>query len=223
MKKILFVSLSFFLVQCAWAQNSESSAGSANIYTVSTGETILSFGIVDAEPLNTGTVARFTPFFNFGQQVHFDFSENFGIYTGLNLRNVGMITDLNDSVRVKQRTYNLGLPIAFKIGDVEGWRFSAGFEAELAFAYKQKVYVNDEKRKSSSWFDDRVEIFQPSVFAEVVRKDGNYIRFKYYLNDFLTADQMINVPGVDYSPTRSSMFYVSVGYAIKNKDIKSTF
>ncbi|MFC3879055.1 hypothetical protein ACFOSV_02655 [Algoriphagus namhaensis] len=222
MKKLLLSFFCLVLAQAAFAQES-TAQGSTNIYTMSTGETILSFGIVDAEPLNTGTVARFTPFFNFGQQLHFDFSPSFGIYTGLNVRNVGMITDLNDSVRVKQRTYNLGLPIAFKIGDVEGWRFSAGFEAEIAFAYKQKVYVNGEKRKSSSWFDDRVEIFQPSVFAEIVGKDGNFIRFKYYLNDFLTANQQINVPGVEYNPTRSSMFYVSIGYAIKNKNIKSSF
>lgn len=223
MKKILLASLCFLLTQVVSAQGSDSSEGSANIYTVSTGETILSFGIVDAEPLNTGTVARFTPFFNFGQQLHFDFSENFGIYTGLNLRNVGMITDLNDSVRVKQRTYNLGIPIAFKIGQVEGWRFSGGFEAEFAFAYKQKVYVNGEKRKSSGWFDDRVEIFQPSVFAEIVGKEGNFIRFKYYLTDYLSADQQINVEGVNYNPTRSSMFYISLGYAIKNKQISSRF
>ena len=222
MKKLLLSFFCLVLAQASFAQES-SPQGSTNIYTMSTGETILSFGIVDAEPLNTGTVARFTPFFNFGQQLHFDFSPNFGIYTGLNVRNVGMITDLNDSVRVKQRTYNLGLPIAFKIGDVEGWRFSAGFEAEIAFAYKQKVYVNGEKRKSSAWFDDRVEIFQPSVFAEIVGKDGNFIRFKYYLNDFLTTNQQINVPGVEYNPTRSSMFYVSIGYAIKNKNIKSSF
>ncbi|MHA7131714.1 hypothetical protein [Algoriphagus namhaensis] len=220
MKKLLVVTLFLAFYSATYSQETSSKT---NIYTASTGETILSFGIVDAEPLNTGTVARFTPFFNFGQQVHFDFSQSFGIFTGLNVRNVGMITDLNDSVRVKQRTYNLGIPIAFKIGDVEGWRFTAGFEAEFAFAYKQKVYVNGEKRKSSSWFDDRVEIFQPSVFAEVVGKDGNFIRFKYYLSNYLTQDQQINVPGVEYNPTSSNLFYISVGYVLKNKTIKNSF
>jgi len=225
MKKILLGFLVLCFVQASLAQDS---GKGTNIYTASTGETILSFGMVEAEPLNTGTVARFTPFFNFGQQLHFDFSNSFGIFTGLNVRNVGIITDLDDpsiedEIRVKQRTYNLGIPLAFKVGDVEGWRFTGGFEAEFAFAYKQKVYVNGEKRKSSAWFDDRVEIFQPSVFVEVVGKEGNFIRFKYYLNDYLTENQMLNIDGLDFNPTRSNMFYISVGYVIKNKQIKNSF
>ncbi|WP_296702854.1 hypothetical protein [Algoriphagus sp.] len=188
-------------------------------YTASTGETILSFGILEAEPLETGTIPRFTPFFNFGQQLHYDFSDKFGFYTGLNLRNVGMINDLNDSIRIKQRTYNVGIPIALKVGDMEGFQFAAGFEAEFAVAYKQKVYVNGEKRKSSAWFDDRTNTFLPSVFAEFKNEQGNFIRFKYYLSDYLqTENQKINVPGVDYRPTSSQMFYVSIGYVINNRD-----
>mgnify|MGYP000586751047 CR=1 FL=1 len=117
MKKILLGFLVLFFVQASFAQDS---GKGTNIYTASTGETILSFGMVEAEPLNTGTVARFTPFFNFGQQLHFDFSNSFGLFTGLNVRNVGIITDLDgpsveDEIRVKQRTYNLGIPIAFKV------------------------------------------------------------------------------------------------------------
>ncbi len=220
MKKILLGFLVLLFAHTSFAQDTESGT---NIYTASTGETIFSFAPVTADPLNTGTVVRFTPFFNFGQQVHFDFSNSFGIFSGLNIRNVGIITDLTEEVRVKQRTYNLGIPIAFKVGDVEGWRFTGGFEAEFAFAYKQKVYVNGEKRKSSAWFDDRVEIFQPSVFVEVVGKEGNFIRFKYYLNDYLSQDQMLNVEGLDFNPTDSNMFYISVGYVIKNKTIKDSF
>lgn len=216
MKKFLLIALSCTLSFALLAQEGPSAK---KPYTVSTGETILSFGILEAEPLETSTVARFTPFFNFGQQVHFDFSEKSGFYTGLNIRNVGMINDLNDSVRVKQRTYNLGIPVAFKFGDMEGLQVAAGFEAEFAIAYKQKVYVNGEKRKSSAWFDDRTNIFLPSLFAEFKNKEGNFIRFKYYLSDYLQTDnQQINVPGVDYRPTSSQMFYVSIGYAIRNMD-----
>ena len=190
-------------------------------YTASTGETILSFGILEAEPLETGTIPRFTPFFNFGQQLHYDFSDNFGFYAGLNVRNVGMINDLNDSIRIKQRTYNVGIPIALKVGNMEGFQFAAGFEAEFAIAYKQKVYVNGEKRKSSAWFDDRTNTFLPSVFAEFKNEQGNYIRFKYYLSDYLqTENQQINVPGVEYRPTSSQMFYVSIGHVIKNREFR---
>ncbi|WP_139316519.1 hypothetical protein [Algoriphagus marinus] len=218
------ILLIFFLsgVTKGFSQDSMApSASKKHVYTASASETIFSFGIVDAAPLNTSTIPRFTPFFNFGQQLHMDFSENFGIYTGIGIRNVGMINDLNDSVRVKQRTYNVGIPVAVKFGDMDGWQAALGFEAEFAVAYKQKVYVNGEKRKSSGWFDDRNNLFQPSVFAELKGKEGNYIRFKYYLSDFLTSDQQINVPGVDYTPTQSQLFYVSIGYVIKNRDIKT--
>jgi len=216
MKKFLLVILSFTFSLGLMAQQEKSIR---KAYTVSTGETILSFGILKAKPLETSTVARFTPFFNFGQQIHFDFSDKFGIYTGLNLRNVGLINDLNDSIRIKQRTYNLGIPIAFKVGDMERFNLAAGFEAEFAIAYKQKVYVNGEKRKSNSWFDDRTNIFLPSVFVEFKNKEGNFIRFKYYVSDYLkTNNQKINVPGVEYRPTSSQLFYVSVGYAIRNRD-----
>jgi len=191
------------------------------VYSASVSETILSFGIVEAAPLNTGTIARFTPFFNFGQQLHIDFSDHLGMYFGLGLRNVGMITNLNDSVRVKQRTYNVGIPLALKFGNMESWQGAIGAEAEFAIAYKQKVFVNGEKRKSGSWFDDRTNIFLPSVFAEFKGKDGNFIRFKYYLTDYLTSNQKINVPGVEYRPTQSQLFYISMGYVIKNKDFKS--
>ncbi len=192
-----------------------------DVYTASTSETIFSFGIVDAAPLNTGTILRFSPFFNFGQQLHVDFSENLGMYVGLGLRNVGMINDLNDSIRVKQRTYNVGIPVALKFGNMEGWQGAIGAEAEFAVAYKQKVYVNGEKRKSSAWFDDRTNIFLPSVFVELKGKMGNYVRFKYYLTDYLTSNQKINVPGVEYNPTQSQLFYISFGYVIKNRDFKS--
>lgn len=191
-----------------------------NWYSVSASETILSWGSVEATGLETSNIARFTPFINFSTQFHKDLSEKSGFYTGLAVRNVGIITDLNDSVRVKQRVYTIGIPIAMKFGDMNGNLAAVGFENEFAINYKQKTYVNDEKSKSNIWFSDRTNIYLPSVFIEFKSKMGNYIRFKYYLTDFLETDnQKINVAGIDYSPTKSTMMYLSVGYAIKTKEI----
>lgn len=218
-KKTIFLLFFLFGSLKSFSQEvSKLPKDSTKVYTASVTETIFSFGIVDAPPLSTGSIPRFTPFFNFGQQLHLDFSDRFGMYTGIGVRNVGMITDLNDTVRVKQRTYNVGIPVAVKFGDMNGWQGALGFEAEFAIAYKQKVYVNGEKRKSGSWFDDRTNTFLPSVFAELKGKDGNYIRFKYYLSDYLSSNQRINVPGVEYRPTQSQLFYISLGVVIKNKD-----
>ena len=220
MKKIiLFASFAVFSFN-AISQEISIAEKTREMYTVSATETILSWGNVESAGLETANIARFTPFINFGTQLHMDFSEKSGFYTGLTVRNVGIITNLNDSVRVKQRVYTVGIPVAFKVGDMDGNLFAAGFEAEFAINYKQKVFVNEEKSKSNIWFSDRTNIFLPSVFAEVKSKYGNYIRFKYYLTDFLQeGNQKVNVSGVDYNPTRSTMMYVSVGLMMRNLEI----
>ena len=220
MKKIVLFAAFAVLSFNAISQEIGTAAKTKEIYTVSATETILSWGNVESAGLDIKNIGRFTPFLNFGQQLHFDFNEKSGFYTGLSVRNVGIITELNDSVRVKQRVYTVGIPVAFKAGDMDGNLFAAGFEAEFAINYKQKVFVNDEKSKSNIWFSDRTEIFLPSVFAEVKSKYGNYIRFKYYLTDFLQeGNQKVNVAGVDYNPTRSTMMYVSVGLMMRNLEI----
>lgn len=216
MKKLL---LSFFLISSSISLYAQEES-TKNWYAVTASETILSWGSVEATGLETKNIGRFTPFINFSTQFHKDFSDKSGFYTGLAVRNVGIITELNDSVRVKQRVYTIGIPIAAKFGDMKGNLAAIGFENEFAINYKQKVYVNEEKSKSNIWFSDRTKIYLPSVFAEFKSKTGNYIRFKYYLTDFLESDnQKINVAGVDYVPTKSNMMYVSVGYAIKSRDI----
>ncbi len=193
-------------------------------YTKSVSEIIFSWGDVEAAGLNVEPVVRFTAFLHLGQQWHIDFSEKAGFYTGLSLRNVGMINDLNDSVRVKQRVYTAGIPVAFKVGDMKGFHLAVGAEAEFALAYKQKVFINDEKNKTNEWFSDRTEIFLPSAFAEIHTKQGGYIKFKYYLSDFLVeGKQKVNVPNLNYVPTKSQMMYVSFGYAIDTKKAKKIY
>lgn len=216
MKKLLLVALFLGFGLSLFAQEKTNK----NWYGVGASETILSFGSVENNGEDLSNVVRFSPFINFSSLFHKDFSEKSGFYTGLSIRNVGMINDVNDSVRVKQRVYTLGIPIAIKFGDMNGNLGAIGFENEFALNYKQKVYVNEAKSKSNIWFSDRTKIYLPSVFVEFKGKMGNYIRFKYYLTDFLETDnQKLNVAGVDYSPTRSTLFYVSTGLMLKNFDI----
>lgn len=187
-------------------------------YWASASELILSGASVENSGVKLDNIVRFSAFFHVGQQLHFDFSDNAGFYTGLSVRNIGMINDLNDSVRIKQRVYTLGIPAAFKFGNMERTNLAIGAEAEFAFAYKQKVFINDEKSKTSEWFSDRTNIFLPSAFAEIRTKEGGYIKFKYYLSDFLVEDkQKVNGTTQPFVPNQSQMFYVSFGYAIKSK------
>jgi hypothetical protein len=200
------------------------------IYLKSASEFIFSVGIMDAyvedAALNTDLeidpVVRFSGFFHLQEQLHIDFSPSFGIYTGLGLRNIGMINKINDSIRVKQRVYSLGIPFALKLGKLPGgWFVAAGAEGELFIHYKQKDFYDDDKRKFGEWFSDRVNLINPSVFLDINSKKGSYIRFKYYLNDFLVSDkQQVNLGNGNkfvFYPEKSQLFYVALGTTIKHK------
>jgi len=189
-------------------------------YYVSSSEFIFSQGNVEADPNETKDRVRFSGFLHLQEELHYDFNDKFGVFTGLALRNIGIITDINDSVKIKQRVYTLGVPVGFKVGNMNGNNLMLGFEAELALNYKQKVFVNSSKQKANIWFSNRTEIFLPSLFAQVTTKSGVYVKFKYYLTDFLVEDkQKIDVKDVDYNPTKSSMAYISIGYTISGNKL----
>jgi hypothetical protein len=222
MKKSLRYLLVICIVSSANAQLMQ--APLKKVYTASASELIFSFGNVKDPKLDVSNILRFSCFLHLQQQVHFNLYKNIGIYSGLSIRNVGFINDLNDTIKLKQRVYTLGLPLAIKLGNMSSSSYaSIGVEGELAFHYKQKVFVNDEKSRTSLWFSNRTNIFLPSAFAEIKFKQGTYVRFKYYLNDFLIGkNQKINVSGVDFKPTESTLFYVSLGFVLPSYKKKST-
>lgn len=221
MKKTLFFLL-FILVNTM--MNAQTEEGKTEIprrtYFETASEFIFSSGAVEADPLNVDDNVRFSAFLHIQEQMHFDLNDHFGFYTGVSIRNVGIITDLNDSVKIKQRVYTAGIPLALKIGLMKKTFLAIGGEAEFALNYKQKVFVNGVKNKMNEWFSDRSEIFLPSLFAEVHAPKGFYIKFKYYLTDFLVSDkQKIDVQGIAYVPTKSPMAYLSFGMAIPDRKL----
>ncbi len=228
MKRILVTALTTLFCAGVFGQSvaidTTAPAEKKKAYWLSTSELILSGANVENKGVKLDNIVRFSAFFHAGQQVHFDFSENAGFYTGISLRNIGMINDLNDSVRIKQRVYTLGVPAAFKLGNMKGFHIALGAEAEFAIAFKQKVFVNDEKSKTTEWFSDRTNIFLPSTFAEIRTKQGGYIKFKYYLSDFLVeGKQKVNGTTETFVPNKSQLFYVSFGYALNSKAAKATY
>ena len=198
------------------------------VYFKSASEFIFSAGSMEAvgdsafrKDLSVDPVVRFSGFFHLQEQLHIDFSRSFGIFTGIGLRNIGMINKLNDSIRVKQRVYSLGIPVAIKLGKIPGgWYVAAGAEGELFMHYKQKDFYDDDKRKFGEWFSDRVELINPSVFLDINSNKGSYIRFKYYLNDFLVSDkQQVNLGNgnkLNFYPEKSQLFYVAIGTTVKH-------
>ena len=182
---------------------------------------------------------RFTVFFHLGQYIHYDFNDNVGLYSGLGIRNVGMITDETlpqtvamsgadvpyEDYKVIRRQYMLGLPLAFKVGSFDKhFYFFAGGEYEMAFVLKEKYWSGSfdrdgSKTKNVKWFSNQTPTFLPSVFAGVQFPGGINIRFKYYLTDFLDTDYRVSSNSQEGSAfnlsdlsryKESQVFYVSV-------------
>ncbi|MCR9081448.1 MAG: hypothetical protein NXH89_03450, partial [Cyclobacteriaceae bacterium] len=105
---VLFLSTSFLQ-----AQDSETAYPSK--YWSSGGEWIFSTGNVEGQ----NNVVRWSPVINLQNFLNFDRSQNFGWFTGVNLRNVGFIYDESPSIRKKFRTYNLGVPLGLKFGNLD--------------------------------------------------------------------------------------------------------
>jgi hypothetical protein len=148
---------------------------------------------------------RFTCFLHIGQYFHMDFNNSFGLYSGLAIRNVGMITNetLPQTVsttgedvpytkyNVIRRQYMLGVPLAIKLGSFKNhfYMFGGG-EYEMAFHFKEKYWTDSydrsgPKTKSTEWFAGQTPTFIPSVFVGIQFPGGVNLKFKYYLTDFL--------------------------------------
>jgi len=178
----------------------------------------------------TKNIVRFTLFFHLQSQWHYDFNRNVGFYLGAALRNVGFIHEWdmgNYDLKLKHRSYALGAPIALKLGNLkEGYYAAIGIEPELMFAYKRKVLVDNKRvRRDTEWFSDRVNIFNPSAFAEFRFKGGTYVRAKYYLNNFLTdKPDRFTLPGnlilTQITPGDNNLFSISIGTVIRTKSKK---
>ncbi|QHS61231.1 PorT family protein [Chitinophaga agri] len=162
-------------------------------YTTFGGEgALLSFGrdIRDAGK-HVPSIPRFTLFFNIGTNYNYDFNRNFGFFSGINLKNIGLITkDDIDSVKLKRRVYTLGVPLGFKIGDLRrGVYFFAGGSYDLAFNYKEKKFINgDKKEKFNEWFSDRTPLLMPSLFAGLNMAPGFGVKVQYYPNNFFNKE-----------------------------------
>jgi hypothetical protein len=187
------------------------------VYTTSGGEIIFQSAIIESNGENLNTNIRFTLAFHLGELVHFDFGENIGIFSGIGVRNVGFITNEED-IKIKFRSYNLGIPLALKIGSFKKNLYVfGGAEYEWMFHFKQKTFRDGTKYKKSAWFSEQTPAFIPSVFAGIQFPEGFQLKFKYYLNDFLNH-KYNGGPYENYTLlNKSQIWYISVSYMIRNK------
>ena len=207
---------------------SQSSQNKSKPYVTTGGELIFSFANVEQNGNSEGSVTRFSPVINLQVMLNKDVSKKFGLFTGLALRNVGYITkdyiDVSNSVTYKKkfRSYNLGVPVGFKVGNLDKTFFYAGYEVELAVSYKEKTYEGSDKvDKITGWFSDRQEIFQHGFLAGIQFPHAVNLKFKYYLSEFHNRDYTNNAGLKPYGALKTNIFYVSVNFFLfKNLDFE---
>lgn len=219
-------------------------AQNSRFYLSQGGELIFSTANVTTLPpgatdiVNVNANTRFTFFFHFQENIHFDITQNIGLYSGVAIRNVGF--RLEDQARylgytapanpdenllIQHRSYALGFPLALKLGSFDNnFYIFGGAEFEWMFHYKQKRFDDGGKHIYKGWTDDRVNSWIPSALVGVQFPYGFYVKFKYYLDDFLNPDFVGLDPvgeTVDFSQfQQSTMWYISVGWNINNREIK---
>lgn len=205
---------------------SQSNASPSKAYVTSGGEIIFSLANIEQNGASENSTLRFSPVFNFQVMLNKDLSKNFGLFTGLALRNVGyIINDYQDtsnhlSYKKKFRSYNLGVPVGLKIGNLDKIFFYGGYEIELAMAYKEKTYEGGDKiDKITGWFSNRQELFQHGFFVGIQFPYGGNLKFKYYLSEFHNRDYTNNAGIKPYGGLKTNIYYFSLSFFLfKNLD-----
>lgn len=205
---------------------------SQDVYAISSWESLFQWANVEGTPQNSQNIneqLRYTIVLNIGQYWHVDFNNSIGLFSGLAIRNVGFIYDTDIPTKTIRRSYNLGVPLALKLGvfDKHIYIFGGG-EYELLFQYKGKRWLSNDrngtKLKDSEWFSSKTKRFVPAVFGGVQFPGGFNIKYKYYLDHFLNSsytgsdlgDQ--NVSFSDY--TNIKMHYISICWQFRTDQWK---
>lgn len=192
----------------------------ANTYVTSGGEMIFSFASIEDNGRDEGSTLRWAPVFNFQSMFNADFSENVGFFTGLALRNVGYIydnyrVDPSDQFTYKKkfRSYNIGIPVGIKIGNLKGMFVYGGYEVEFPILYKEKTFENNDKiNKITGWFSPRQERFQHGFLVGIQFPYGANLKFKYYLSEFHNRDYVDGQGNRPYENLKSNVFYFSLNF-----------
>jgi len=193
-----------------------------NKYHTLGGEIIFSWADLGETAPQGNLKTRFTIFFHLQSLYHYDFNKNFGVMSGISIRNVGFVYDdvqnfdeSGDAVKKKFRTYTAGIPVGLKFGNLNGAFLFGGYEIEFPFHYKEKTFKNEQKDKFTVWFSDRHQSIFHTVFAGVNFASGVSVKFKYYLTEFFNQNFTETQGGIEtqpYSGFEANLFYVSLNF-----------
>jgi hypothetical protein len=200
-------------------------------YFTSGCEIIFSEAIIsDANRSNAVSTLRFAPIISLQSMVNVDMSKKLGLFTGLAVRNVGYIYDNYSTVvpegvtdiKKKFRTYNIGVPIGVKIGNLDGLFFYGGYEIEFPYVYKEKTFNTAGEKENSQvyWFSNRTNNLQQSWLVGIQFPYGMNVKFKHYFTEF--HNQNFEANGIKpYKGLESKIWYISLtANLFKNADFE---
>ena len=219
-KIIILVAMVLFL-------NSGSLVAQDKTYWSSGFEMLFSFADIQQDGIDKASVFRWAPVFNMQTFFNYDATKNFGLFTGIGVRNVGFIYDESDNTRKKYRTYNMGIPIGIKAGNLDKFFVFGGYELELPFTYKEKSFTNDVKSKYTEWFSSRVPTVNHSILVGIQFPEGINLKFKYYFTGFFNQDYTEidgnGNPSQPYENLDVNVFLFSLGFNLfRDKELYFT-
>lgn len=161
---------------------------------------------------------RFSDVINFGFTFNYNFGRHVGMYTGIDLKNIGFIEKDKNGAVVKRRTYNLGVPLGIKIGNMVTARpyLCLGGGIDAPFNYREKTFViRDQKSKFSEWFSNRTPAIMPYVFvgAGIIR--GATIKLQYYPTNFMNTGYTDKSGNKIYADYDVHLILVSLGFPLQ--------
>lgn len=156
---------------------------------------------------------RFSAFFHFGFTFNYNFSRHFGVFSGIDLKNIGFI-ESGSTYSVKRRVYNLGVPVGIKVGNLSpgSTLLFLGGGVDAPVNYKQKTLATGiPKVKFNEWFSDRVPHIMPYVFAGISVHEIT-VKAQYYPTGFFNADYTDATGLKLYSDYKVNMLLLSFGF-----------
>lgn len=169
--------------------------------------------------VNSTARLRFSYIINTGVSFNFNFGRHIGAFTGIDIKNIGFIENMN-SLITKRRTYNVGVPLGIKIGNMrkKGTYLFLGGGADVPINYREKTYViRDQKTKFNEWFSERTPHIMPYVFVGMKLHKGFTVKAQYYPNNYLNPDFQTVLSSIPYKPYwgyNVHLMQLSFGYSM---------
>lgn len=229
MKKIFTIALSLLCVQTLTAQvkgvKKIGKIGKVYMgvnmdgYILSSSKFERTGNLVGTEDASQITVPRFTVFPHIGTTAHYNFNRNFGLISGLGIKNLGFIQKVNNpDSTVIRRNLTIGIPLGLKFGDMFGTYGMIGGGVDIPFWYKEKGFVKrNDKDKFNEPFSQRTATVLPYVFVGARFHPGVFVKATYYPTNFMNPDFTETVNGAAVKPYEGykvNLFMLSVGFDI---------